>query len=72
MDYKFEAMPAPNRAEVHVLEDTYEEGTPADKNAGRWRDKLRNRAEQLQYLRSGERYWYSQEWFGSEKRQQPA
>jgi hypothetical protein len=72
MDYKFEARAAPNRDKVMVLESTYEDGKPVNKYDGSWRQKLRNRAEQLKYLQSGERYWYSQEWFGSEKRKQPA
>jgi hypothetical protein len=72
MDYKFEAKVAPNRDKVMVLEATFEAGKPVSKDDGRWRQKLRNRAEQLKYLESGERYWYSQEWFGSEKRKQPA
>ena len=72
MEYIFEEMAAPNRDKVMILEDTYEQGTPVGKDDGRWRQKLRSRAEQLQYLQSGERYWYSSDWFGSEKRQQPA
>jgi hypothetical protein len=55
-----------------VLEATYEQGKPMNEGDGRWRQKLRSRTEQLKYLQSGERYWYSQEWFGSEKRKQPA
>jgi hypothetical protein len=72
MDYRFESKAAPNRDNVMVLEATYEDGKPVNIDDGRWRQKLRSRAEQLKYLQSGERYWYSQEWFGSEKRKQPA
>jgi hypothetical protein len=72
MDYRFESKAAPNRDKVMVLEATYEQGKPMNEGDGRWRQKLRSRAEQLKYLQSGERYWYSQEWFGSEKRKQPA
>ncbi len=34
--------------------------------------KLGTRQEKLKYLETGERYWYSKEWFGSEKRKNPA
>ena len=63
---------APNRQKVKVLGATYEEGHPQGEEAGRWRQKLRNRDEQLRYLKSGERYWFSQDWYGSEKRKNPA
>ncbi len=50
--------------------ETYEPGKPtASQN---WRTKLGSRAEMLKYLQSGERYWYSKEWYGSEKRRTPA
>ena len=38
----------------------------------RWRKKLAGREEMLKYLQTGERYWYSDDWFGSEKRKTPA
>ncbi|MCK4261857.1 hypothetical protein KAW55_02735 [bacterium] len=37
-----------------------------------WRKKLKDREEMLKYLKTGERYWYSDDWFGSEKRKNPA
>ena len=37
-----------------------------------WRKKLNNREEMLKYLRTADRYWYSDDWFGSEKRKNPA
>jgi len=37
-----------------------------------WRKKLSSKEERLKYLRTGERYWYSDDWFGSEKRKNPA
>ena len=37
-----------------------------------WRKKIRNREEMMKYLQTGERYWYSDDWFGSEKRKNPA
>ncbi|MDI7249956.1 MAG: hypothetical protein QME93_07800 [Bacillota bacterium] len=57
---------------VEVLGPTYEPGKPADKEEGNWRRKLRNREEMLKYLKTGERYWYSADWYGSERRKNPA
>ena len=39
---------------------------------GGWRYKLASREEKLKYLETAERYWYSKEWYGSEKRKTPA
>ncbi|MBI4303113.1 MAG: hypothetical protein HY665_02075 [Chloroflexi bacterium] len=63
---------APGRNEVEVLGATFEEGTPAGEQMGKWRQKLTSREEKLKYLETGERYWYSKEWYGSEKRKTPA
>jgi len=63
---------APGRGKLDILAETYEAGEPQGEAAGRWRQKLENRDEQLKYLKSGERYWYSNDWFGSEKRKNPA
>lgn len=50
----------------NVLGPTYESGKPtAPYN---WRKKLRNREEMLRYLQTGERYWFSEDWYGSERR----
>ena len=72
MEYKIEKKPAPGRDEVEVLGDTFEEGAPEGEELGKWRRKLDSREDKLKYLRNGERYWYSEEWFGSEKRKNPA
>jgi hypothetical protein len=56
--------------EVDILGETYEEGKPEGPVA--WRGKLRNREEMLKYLRSGERYWFSDDWYGSERRKTKA
>lgn len=37
-----------------------------------WRKKLATREEMLEYLKTGERYWFSNDWYGSEKRKTPA
>jgi hypothetical protein len=55
---------------VKVLGPTYEAGKP--EGSINWRGKLRSREEMLAYLRNGERYWFSEEWFGSEKRKTKA
>ena len=72
MEYKTEKKNAPGWGEVEVLAATFEEGTPEGEEAGKWRQKLGTRQEKLMYLQTGERYWYSDEWFGSEKRKNPA
>ena len=53
-----------------LLGKTYEPGKPA--GPYNWRVKLGSREDMLKYLQSGERYWYSEEWYGSEKRRTPA
>jgi hypothetical protein len=39
---------------------------------GKWRQKLESRQEKLKYLENGERYYYGKEWYGSERRKNPA
>ncbi|MFC2035206.1 hypothetical protein ACFLUJ_03675 [Chloroflexota bacterium] len=72
MEYQVEKKSAPGRDKVEVLGTTYEEGTPDSKELGKWRQKLESRGEKLKYLETGERYYYSQDWYGSEKRKTPA
>ena len=72
MEYKVEKKSAPGREEVEVLGATFEEGKPEGEELGKWRQKLENRQEKLKYLQTGERYWYGKEWYGSEKRKNPA
>jgi hypothetical protein len=72
MEYKIKKTKAPGRDEVEVLGETFEEGKPEGEELGRWRQKLASREERLKYLQNGERYWFSEEWFGSEKRKNPA
>ena len=74
MEYKVVKKDTPGRGQVDVLAETYEAGTPGGEEEGRWRQKLESRDEKIQYLRNGERYWYSDnnDWFGSEKRKNPA
>ncbi|TES82318.1 MAG: hypothetical protein E3J92_04260 [Dehalococcoidia bacterium] len=72
MEYKIKKTKAPGRDEVELLGATFEEGKPEGEDMGKWRQKLDSREERLKYLENGERYFYSQEWFGSEKRKNPA
>jgi hypothetical protein len=56
---------------VTVLDATYDPGTPETKGVGEdkgWRRHMADRNEMLKYLKNGERYWYSSEWYGSEKK----
>ncbi len=72
MEYRIEKKSAPGREEVEVLGATFEEGKPEGEELGKWRQKLETREEKLKYLQSGERYWYGKDWYGSEKRKNPA
>ena len=72
MEYKIEKKSAPNREKVEVLGETFEEGKPEGNQVGKWRQKLESRQEKLKYLETGERYYYSNDWYGSEKRKNPA
>ena len=72
MEYEIEKKEAPGRKEVEVLGATFEEGKPEGEDLGKWRQKLESREKRLRYLEHGERYWYSEDWYGSEKRKQPA
>ncbi len=72
MEYKVEKKKSPGWGETDVLAETFDKGKPAGADAGRWRQKLGSRDEKLRYLQNGERYWYGKEWFGSERRKNPA
>ena len=62
----------PSRKKAEVLGATFEKGKPEGEDLGKWRQKLATREAKLKYLQTGERYWYGEEWFGSEKRKNPA
>ena len=53
-----------------VLGKTYEAGKPV--GPYNWRAKLEGREQMLKYLQTGERYWYGEDWYGSERRRTPA
>jgi hypothetical protein len=69
-DYKYEEKEDFRGRKVKVLGPTYDEGKP--EGLQDWRDKLSTREEKVAYLRTALRYWYSKDWFGSEKRKQEA
>lgn len=56
--------------DVELLGPTYEEGAPSER--GDWRQKMKNREDMVQHLKTALRYWYSSEGYGSEKRKTPA
>jgi len=72
MEYQVNKKKMANGTEVLVLGETYEKGKPEAKDLGRWQQKLSTREEKLKYLKTAERYWYSSDWYGSEKRTHPA
>jgi len=72
MEHKVDKKSAPGRGKVEVLGATFEEGKPEGEEPGKWRQKIGSREEKLKYLETGERYWYGKEWYGSEKRKNPA
>ena len=72
MEYQVEKKSAPGRGEVELLGATFEAGKPDGEEQGRWRQKLESREEKLKYLVNGERYFYGDDWFGSERRKNTA
>lgn len=55
---------------VKVVGAEYEKGMPEQPH--QWRGKIQSRQDMLKYLQNGERYWFSKDWYGSEKRKTPA
>jgi hypothetical protein len=70
MKKKLEEKKSFDGKKVKVLAPTFDKGKP--QSPYQWRKKLRSREEILEYLKSGERYWFNEEWYGSEKRKTPA
>jgi hypothetical protein len=69
-DYQYEEKERFDGTKVKVLGPTYEEGKPEGKQD--WKEKLDSREGAMDYLKTALRYWYSKEWFGSEKRKKEA
>lgn len=58
---------------VEVLGETYDPGSPAEGDKYNWSERIgSDRGELIKFLQTGLRYWYSNDWFGSEKRKNPA
>mgnify|MGYP001114695202 CR=1 FL=1 len=72
MEYVVEKKGAPGRECCEVLGATFEPGKPDCNELGQWRQKLEAREDKLRYLQTAERYYYSKDWFGSERRKTPA
>jgi hypothetical protein len=72
MDCKLEKKEDWKGEKVDVIGECYEPGLPKGKLA--WKNKVESRAEYIEFLKQSERYWYSKsdDWFGSEKRKNPA
>jgi hypothetical protein len=69
-DYSYEEKENFEGKKVRVLGSTYEEGKP--ESSSNWKEKLGTRDDAINYLRTALRYWYSKDWYGSEKRKQEA
>jgi hypothetical protein len=69
-EYQYEEKEGTDGKKVKVLGATYEEGRA--EGSQNWREKLDTPEERLGYLKTALRYWYSSDWFGSEKRKQDA
>jgi len=70
VDYQYDEKEGFDGKKVKVLGATFEEGKPEGQQ--NWRAKLASREEKLGYLKTALRYWYSKDWYGSEKRKQEA
>ncbi|MGD0231850.1 MAG: hypothetical protein ABSC19_16100 [Syntrophorhabdales bacterium] len=69
-DYTYEEKEDFEGKKVKVLGPTYEPGKPVGR--ADWTEKLEGPEVRLGYLKTALRYWYSKDWFGSEKRKQEA
>ena len=69
-DYTYDEKENFEGKKVRVLGATYETGKP--EGPADWKNKLQSEQDRMGYLRTALRYWYSDDWFGSEKRKQNA
>ncbi len=69
-DYQYDEKEGFDGKKVRVLGPTYEAGKPEGKDD--WTAKLDTREKAMDYLKTALRYWYSKDWFGSEKRKKEA
>ncbi|HNQ62959.1 MAG TPA: hypothetical protein PLX88_02985 [Syntrophorhabdaceae bacterium] len=69
-EYQYEEKENFEGKKIKVLGPTYDKGKP--EAISDWRLKLVTKEDKIGYLRAALRYWYSKEWYGSEKRKQEA
>lgn len=69
-DYPVEKVENFTGNKVDLLGQSAEKGMPEGR--ADWRQKFEDREQMIQYLKTGLRYWYSKDVFGSEKRKTPA
>jgi hypothetical protein len=69
-EYTYEEKENFEGKKVKVLGPTYDPGKP--EGSGDWKEKLQTNDDRMAYLKTALRYWYSSDWFGSEKRKQEA
>ncbi len=69
-EYTYEEKEDFEGKKVKVLGPTYEAGKP--EGPADWKEKLLTNRDRMAYLQTALRYWYSNDWFGSEKRKQEA
>ena len=69
-EYQYEEKENFEGKKIKVVGPTYDKGKP--EAISDWRLKLVTKEDKIGYLRAALRYWYSKEWYGSEKRKQEA
>jgi len=69
-EYSYDEKELFDGSKVKVLGPTYEAGKPD--GSFDWKARLDTRERTVDYLRTALRYWYSTDWFGSEKRKKQA
>jgi len=59
---------------VKIIGPSYEEGSLPNGTTYNWKRNAGDRERYMKYLQQSERYWYQEQdqWFGSEKRKNPA
>ena len=70
MDKTVEEKASNTGEKAEVAGPDYEPGKPDQ--PFRWRERLRGREDRLHYLQTAERYWFSKDWYGSERRKTEA
>lgn len=74
-DYKYKMVKkAGLDGDVEVIGTSYEAGGLESGTSYNWSKNATDREKYIKYLTESERYWYmdNEQWFGSEKRKNPA